>query len=163
MEKLLNGEGDLFYDVSYTEERAKHILFPDEPMGHEYYYLYSSEDNTSIASGDFASMNGKTVGVTRGTTTLDMLKLWCKKKNVAFNIIEYTEIPAKEDDLLAGKIDLDLEVSMLARHNLSAVEKIGSSAYYLVANKKRPDLIDDINSAMDKVLNNDIYYFSGRT
>jgi len=160
LEKLLNGEADLFYDVSYTEERAKHILFPDEPMGHEYYYLYSSEDNTSIASGDFASMNGKTVGVTRGTTTLDMLKLWCKKKNVAFNIVEYTEIPAKEDDLLAGKIDLDLEVSMLARRNLSAVEKIGSSAYYLVANKKRPDLIDDINSAMDKVLNNDIYYFS---
>ena len=30
--KLLAGEVDLFYDVSYTEDRAKEILFPDEPV-----------------------------------------------------------------------------------------------------------------------------------
>ena len=40
--RLLAGDVDLLYDVSYTEERAKEILFPDEPMGHEYYYLYAS-------------------------------------------------------------------------------------------------------------------------
>ena len=36
---LLSGEADLFYDISYTEERTKDILFPAEPMGSEYYYL----------------------------------------------------------------------------------------------------------------------------
>ena len=50
--KLLAGETDLFYDVSYTEERAKVILFPNEPMAYEYYYLYSSAENTSITPGD---------------------------------------------------------------------------------------------------------------
>jgi len=157
---LLAGKVDLFYDVSYTEERSKVILFPDEPMGFEYYYLYSSEDDTSISSGDYASMNGKTVGVTSGTNMIDILKQWCKKKNVEFKLVEYDNIPEKEADLLAGKINLDLEVSMLAKSNLSAVEKIGSSAYYLVANKERPDLIEDINSAMEKVLNNDLYFFT---
>jgi PAS domain S-box-containing protein len=160
MENLLAGKVDLFYDVSYTEERAKEILFPDEPMGFEYYYLYASKENTAITSVDIDSIRGKTVGVTAGTTLIDLLKQWSTKKKVDLNLVEYDSIPKKEADLLAGKIDLDLEVSMLAINELSAVEKIGSSAYYLVANKERPDLIEDINSAMEKVLNNDLYFFS---
>ncbi len=160
VEKLLAGEVDLFYDLSYTEERAKVILYPDEAMGNEYYYLYALDNNTSVTPGNFASMNGKTVGVTSGTITTDLLKQWCQKKSVDLKIIEYDSIPEKEADLRAGKIDLDLEVSMMVKRDLSAIEKIGTSAYYLVANKNRPDLIDDINSALDKVLGNDIYYLT---
>ena len=157
---LLAGKVDLIYEISYTPERAKEILFPNAPMAYEYYYLYSSADNASITPGDYKSMNGKTVGVTAGTILADLLKQWSKKKNVAFKIIEYEDIPKKEADLLAGKIDLDLEVSALAKRNLSAVEKIGESAYYLVAAKSRPDLVADMNSAVEKVLNNDLFYFS---
>ncbi|MBR4467108.1 MAG: transporter substrate-binding domain-containing protein, partial [Clostridia bacterium] len=157
---LLAGEVDLIYEISYTEERAKEMLFPDEPMGVEYYYLYASEENTSITSSDIDSIRGKKVGVTAGTTLIDILKQWCAKKNVEVSLVEYDDIPEKEADLLAGKIDLDLEVSMLAINRLSAVEKIGSSAYYLAANKERPDLIEDINSATEKVLNNDLYFFT---
>ena len=121
LNKLLSGEVDLFYDVSYTEERAKEILFPDEPMGFEYYYLYTSEKNTSINSGDIESIRDKTVGVTSGTVLVDLLKKWFAKKNVELKIVEYDDISKKEADLLAGKIDLDLEVSMLATENLSAI------------------------------------------
>jgi len=160
IKKLLAGEVDLIYEISYTEERAKEMLFPDEPMGAEYYYLYASEENTSIFSGNVDSIRGKTVGITAGTMMADLLKQWCRKKNVELNLVEYDNIPEKEADLLAGKIDLDLEVSMLAINKLSAVEKVGSSAYYLVANKERPDLVEDINSAMEKVLNNDLYFFT---
>ena len=161
VEKLLSGEADLFYDISYTEERAKLILYPNEPMGSEYYYLYTTQDNATITPGDYAAMNGKTVGATSGTTvTIEALKQWCKSRNVELTIVEYDEIPQKEADLYAGKIDLDLEVSMLAKHSLSAVEKVGSSDYYLVANKERPDLIDDINGAMEKILTNDLNYFT---
>ena len=160
LNKLLAGEVDLFYEISHTEERAKIILFPDEPMGHEFYYLYALKGNTSITPDDFQSMNGKKVGVTRGTMQIELLKQWCQKKNVDLDIIEYELEAQKEADLYAGKIDLDLEVSILAKHDFSAVERIGSSAYYLVANKERPDLIDDIDTTMEKILNNDLYYFT---
>ena len=49
---LRAGEVDIIYEISYTEERAKEMLFPDEPMGHEYYYLYSTAENTSITPDD---------------------------------------------------------------------------------------------------------------
>jgi len=160
LNKLFAGEVDLFYEISHTEERAKIILFPDEPMGHEFYYLYALSGNRSITPDDYQSMNGKKVGVTRGTMQIELLKQWCQKKNVDLEIIEYDLEAQKEADLYAGKIDLDLEVSILAKHDFSAVERIGSSAYYLVANKKRPDLIDDIDTTMEKILNNDLYYFT---
>ena len=160
LQKLISGEVDLAYDISYTEERAQKILFPDEAMGTEYYFLYSSAGNKSIAPGDHAAINGKTIGITSGTMMLDILNEWCRKNNVQINIREYKNIPDKEAALYAGKIDLDLEISMLAKHNLSAIEKIGSSAYYLAANKKRTDLIDDINSALDRILTNDLNYFT---
>ena len=157
---LRAGKVDLIYEISYTPERAKEMLFPTEPMGYEYYYLYASDKNTSITSGDYKSMNGKKVGITSGTILTDLLKRWCKKKNVDLIFVEYEVISKKEADLHAGRIDLDLEVSSLAKHDLSAVEKIGADAYYLVAGKDRPDLIDDINTATEKVLNNDLFYFT---
>ena len=160
MRMVLAGEADLAYEISYTEERAKSFLFPNEPMGHEYYYLYSSAENASIVPDDEASLDGRTVGVTSGTMLSDLLKEWCRRRKIDLDIVEYESIPRKEADLLAGKIDLDLELSMLAKSNLSAVEKVGSSAYYLVANRNRQDLIDDINLATDMVLNNDLFYFS---
>ena len=157
---LRAGKVDLIYEISPTPERAKEMLFPTEPMGYEYYYLYTTERNTSIAAGDYNSMHGKKVGVTKGTILPELLKQWCKKKKVTFEIVEYEDISAKEADLHAGKIDLDLEVSTLAKSDLSAVEKIGADAYYLVAGKDRPDLIADINAAVEKVLGNDLFYFS---
>ena len=158
--QLLEGEADLFYEISYTDERTQFILYPDEPMGFEYYYLYSAGDNASIVPDDYSTLQGRTAGVTAGTMQIDLLKQWCAKKNVDLQLVEYVEIPRKEADLAAGKIDLDLEVSMVAQSGLSAVEKIGSSAYYLVAAKGRPDLVADINFAMEKVLGNDPYFFS---
>ncbi|MBO4304921.1 MAG: transporter substrate-binding domain-containing protein, partial [Lentisphaeria bacterium] len=160
LNKLLSGEVDLAYDISYTEERARKILFPNQPMGTEFYFLYASAANKSITSGDYAAMNGKTVGITGGTMMIDLLNDWAKRTNVKFKILEYQNISDKEAALYAGKIDLDLEISMLAKHNLSAIEKIGSATYYLAANKARQDLIDDINSALDKILTNDLNYFN---
>ena len=157
---LLAGEADLIYDISYTEERAKQMLFPDEPMGREYYYLYAAVGNDSIVPDDHSTLAGRTVGVTSGTILAGLLRQWAEKKNVDFKIVEYEEIAEKEADLLAGRIDLDLELSMLAKPGFSPVEKIGSSVYYLVANKDRPDLVDDINFAMERVLNNDPFFFS---
>ena len=160
MNKLLSGEADLFYEVSRTEEREKLMLFPDEPMGFEYYYLYASEDNTDIAPDDYESLQGKRVGVTVGTMQIELLRRWCEKKGVRLEFVEYTDLPVKEADLEAGKIDLDYEVSMMAPSHFSAVEKVGSSAYFLAVGKNRPDLARDIDAAMDKVLYNDMYFFT---
>lgn len=79
---LLAGEADLIYEISYTKERAKQMLFPDEPMGREYYYLYAAEGNDSIEPGDYSTLAGRTVGVTSGTILVDLLRQWAEKRKV---------------------------------------------------------------------------------
>ena len=49
MEMLRDGRIDLLSDVSYTEERARDMLFTSVPMGSEVYYLYVRADGTDIS------------------------------------------------------------------------------------------------------------------
>ena len=157
---LLNGDIDLFYDVSYSPERANQILYPGVPMGMEEYYLYCLPNNDQIHVMDYSSYAGKKVGVTAGTYQIDCIKNWAKKNNISFEIVEYDSISDKEADLQAGKIDFDFELSMLANRDYSAIEKIDQSEYYLVANINRTDILEDINSACSKITSIDRNYFN---
>ena len=51
-EKLKNGEIDIMGDISYTEDRAEEMLFSDEPMGEEKYYLYADLSRADISASD---------------------------------------------------------------------------------------------------------------
>ena len=66
-EKLVAGEIDLLSDVSYTEERAKKILYSAEGMGTEDYHVFISPSNTEIRPDDFSTLNGKRVGVNKNS------------------------------------------------------------------------------------------------
>ena len=41
--------------LSYTDERAKTMLFSDLPMGEEKYYLYADLANSDISASDISS------------------------------------------------------------------------------------------------------------
>ena len=49
-EKLENGEIDIMGGISYTEDRAEEMLFSDEPMGEEKYYLYADLSRADISA-----------------------------------------------------------------------------------------------------------------
>ena len=55
VEKLQKGEIDLMSALSYTDERAKTMLFSDQPMGEEKYYLYADLANTDISVSDLST------------------------------------------------------------------------------------------------------------
>lgn len=159
LQKLLAGDLDLAYDVSYTPERAKLVLFPDSPMGAEEYYLYA-DSRTKILSGDYAEIEGKRIGVTSGTVQINYLKQWCARKGIDVTLVEFGSVPDKEAALIAGDIDLELEISMLTDRRFFSIEQIASNNYFLVANKSRQDLIEDINRAYTRIIGIDRYYFS---
>ena len=59
LQMLVEGKIDLMSDVSYTEERAKNMLFPDYSMGSEEYYLFVAPGSQEILSSDPSTLNGK--------------------------------------------------------------------------------------------------------
>ena len=159
LQKLKDGEIDLMSDVSYTEERTKDMLYTSIPMGTEAYYVFVSPDNKEITSDNITSLNGKRVGVAKNSIQKDIFIKWSEKHGIKTNI---TELSITSDDLLkklGSEFDAVVTMDVYGTHETAApVCKIGSSDYYFAVNKSRPDILDELDSALNKIQDEDKYY-----
>ena len=154
MEMLIAGEIDLLNDVSYTDERTELMLFSSFPMGAEEYFLYAAPDSQAYSKDDLSSFNGTRVGVNKGSIQVGLFREWAKKNAVQAEVIELT---CSEYESLAmldrGEIDLYLTLDYYGgdvRHHVPLC-KVGSSDIFFVVNKFRPDLLDELNMAMNRI------------
>ena len=85
---LKEGKIDLMSDVSYAEDRTEYMLYSSIPMGEELYYLYISPNNKEISADDFSTLNGKKVGITRGSVQRGQFLDWAEAHNVSAEILD---------------------------------------------------------------------------
>ena len=104
-DKLENGEIDIMGDISYTDERAQKMLFPDEPMGEEKYILYADLSDMDIETSDFKSLDGKRVGVLLGTEPEIMLTEWENKNGIHTEHVNVNNNDDVEKKLANHEID----------------------------------------------------------
>ena len=149
-DKLENGEIDIMGDISYTDERAQKMLFPDEPMGEEKYILYADLSDTDIGMSDFSSMDGKRVGVLMGTEPEIMLTEWENKNGVHTEHVNVNSDDDVEKKLANHEIDcfVSLEESIWSEQGISSVTTIGKSGIYFAINKERSDIKTELDWAM---------------
>lgn len=154
------GEIDLMSDVSYTPEREERMLFPSLPMGTEEYYLFISPGNREIKADAPETLNGKKVGVNRGSIQEDYYLEWAKKNNVQAELAEQTCGTEESMAMLEnGKLDAFVTVDSFINTDLAVpVYKIGSSDFFFAVNKERPDLLEDLNFAMNRLQDENRYY-----
>lgn len=159
MEKLKKGEIDLMSDVSYTEERTNDMLFTSIPMGTEIYYIFTSTRNKDISSKDVTTLNGKRIGVTLGSVQKDFLLEWEKTHGVTAQIVEMNcdeEEAFKElDKSVDAVVTMDTYGSAA---NVLPICKIGTSEFYFAVSKKRPDLRDELDAALNSIQDENKYY-----
>ena len=159
-EKLKNGEIDIMGDISYTPDRAEEMLFSDEPMGEEKYYLYADLSREDITASDFKTLNGKKVGVLMGTEPEVMLTEWEEKydlKTQHVNIANNTDVKQK---LANHEINcfVSLEESFWAEFGISTITRVGSSGIYYAINKDRADIKEELDYAMRTLEDADPFY-----
>ena len=149
-DKLENGEIDIMGDISYSDERAQKMLFPDEPMGEEKYILYADLSDTDIGTSDFKSMDGKRVGVLMGTEPEIMLTEWENKNGIHTEHVNVNNNDDVEKKLANHEIDafVSLEESIWSEQGISSVTTIGKSGIYFVINKERSDIKTELDWAM---------------
>ena len=159
MDKLKKGEIDLMSDVSYTEERTNDMLFTSIPMGTEIYYIFTSTRNKDISSKDVTTLNGKRIGVTLGSVQKDFLLEWEKTHGVTAQIVEMNcdeEEAFKElDKSVDAVVTMDTYGSAA---NVLPICKIGTSEFYFAVSKKRPDLRDELDAALNSIQDENKYY-----
>ena len=149
-EKLENGEIDIMGGISYTEDRAEKMLFSDEPMGEEKYYLYADLSRADISASNFKTLNGKKVGVLMGTEPEVMLTEWEKKYGIKTQHVNISNNEDVQQKLVNHEIDcfVSLEESLWAELGISTITRVGKSSIYYVLNKDRPDLKEELDNAM---------------
>ncbi len=159
MQKLRDGDIDLMGNISYTEERAGDILYASLPMGTEAYYLFVSPGDHGIVMEDVSSLNGKKVGVARGSIQSSLLRDWARTHGADPEIVELSCTEDESIQLLGTQ--LDAFVTMDIRRDAENAEplwKIGSSDYYFAVSRNRPDLLVELNTAMSRLQDENKYY-----
>ena len=149
-EKLENGEIDIMGGISYTEDRAEEMLFSDEPMGEEKYYLYADLSRADISASDFKTLDGKKIGGVMGTEPEVMLTEWEEKYGIKTQHVNISNNEDVKQKLANHEIDcfVSLEESYWAELGISTITRVGKSSIYYVLNKDRSDLKEELDNAM---------------
>ena len=160
LQMLITGEIDLMSDVSFTDERAETMLFSSLPMGAEEYYIFISPNNEEINRDDLSTFDGKKVGVNKESVQAGFFREWAETNGVQAELIEMTEDLDESLDMLnQGDIDMYVILDGYIDARLALpLCKVGSSNFFFVVNKSRPDLLTELNAAMNRIQEEDHNY-----
>lgn len=160
LKKLQNGEIDLMSSLSYTDERAKTMLFSDLPMGEEKYYLYADLANSDISASDISSLNGQSIAMMENSVQTTQFYDWEKKYNVKTKHVFVNSMDSAMEMFAKHEIQgvISTETSIWVNTGLSAVFTTGGSEIYYGINKNRPDLKEKLDSAMRAMENDKPFY-----
>ena len=160
LKKLQNGEIDLMSSLSYTDERAKTMLFSDLPMGEEKYYLYADLTNSDISASDISSLNGQSVAMMENSVQTTQFSDWEKKYNVKTKHVFVNSMDQAKEMFAKHEIQgvISTETSIWVSTGLSAVFTTGGSEIYYGINKNRPDLKEELDRVMRAMENDKPFY-----
>ena len=150
LEKLQNGEIDLMAALSYTDERAKTMLFSELPMGTEKYYLYADLTDEDISAFDLSTLNGKRIVVMEKSVQATQFSEWEKEHNIKTQHVNMDSFEKAKEMAQKHEIDGVITTETLAwvEAGMSAVAQIGGSDIYYGINSKRSDLKEELDNAM---------------
>ena len=153
LKMMQEGKLDLMSGVSYTEERAKTMLFSELPMGQEKYYLYADLVHSDVSASDLTTLNGKRVGLLDGSIHATQFYTWEAEHGLHLQYVPISGLEDAIEKLKQGEIDclVSAETPQLVDIGMSAIATTGGSNIYFVINKKRPDLKQELDNAMRKM------------
>ena len=160
VEMLQNGEIDLMSALSYTDERAETMLFSDQPMGEEKYYLYVDLTNTDISVADLSTLNGKSIAMMEKSVQTTQFCDWEEKHNVHTKHVFVDSIDQAKELIAKNEIVgvISTETPIWVEAGMSALITVGESGIYYGINKERPDLKEELDSAMRSMENDKPFY-----
>ena len=160
MSMLKKGQIDLLGGISYAEERSTSMLFSALPMGEDRYYLYVNPSNTDISASNLTTLNEKRIGMMPDTLSAEMFHEWEKSHGVNTQQVDIIDVDDIRQKLKNHEIDGFVlnESPQWERDNISPALLIGGSYNYFAVSKKRPDLKEELDQAMQKIERENPFY-----
>lgn len=160
LDMLADGEIDILGNVSYTPERAESIDYSTYAAGTERYWIYTREDHTDLMDGDPKQMNGCRIGVADGSYQKELLKKWLDSNQIQAEVVVCKGYDEMIEKLDADELDALVIPVLSVNSDFIAIANIGASDCYFGVSKSRPDLLKELNSAMEEINNTETDYSS---
>ena len=160
VKKLQDGEIDLMSALSYTDERAETMLFSDQPMGKEKYYLYADLANSDVSVSDLSTLNGKSIAMMENSVQTTQFCEWEKRYHIKTNHVFVDSIDQAKGMFKKHELQgvISTETSIWVDNGLSSIVTTGGSEIYYGINKKRPELKEELDNAMRSMENDKPFY-----
>mgnify|MGYP004545419983 FL=1 len=160
LDMLEDGEIDILGSVSHTPERAEAIDFSTYAEGTESYWIYTREDHADLAEGDLKQMNGCRIGVADGSYQKELLEKWLDNNQIQAEVIACKGYDEMIEKLDADELDALVVPALSVNSDFIAIANIGASDCYFGVSKSRPDLLKELNSALEEINNTETDYSS---
>ena len=160
LDMLADGEIDILGSVSYTPERAESIDFSTYAEGTERYWIYTREDHTNLTNDDPKQMNGCRIGAADGSYQKELLEKWLDSNQIQAEVVVCKGYDEMIEKLDADELDALVIPVLSVNSDFIAIANIGASDCYFGVSKSRPDLLKELNSAMEEINNTETDYSS---
>ena len=157
-EMLVNGDIDLFGNVSYKPERAELFDFASYPQGKDTYLLYTTKKHMKLISGNIQQMNGCKIGVTVGSFQEGLLMDWMENNHIQAEVVKFDGYDALMSALDAGELDAIATPDLSSSYDYLPIINIGFSDYYFAVSKTRPDILAELNEALYEIQSSELDY-----
>lgn len=160
LEKLQRGELDMLNGISYTPERAQHVLFSSMPMGREKYYLYADIEKTGLSPSKLYLLEGKGVSMMANSMMEAAFSNWEKQQGLHTKHVFGSNMEERKRLVAQGAVEAVVATELLPmkQEGLSAVTPVGGSDIYFAINKNRPDLKAELDEAMRRIEQDKPFY-----
>ncbi len=158
MNMLRNGEIDIMPYAGLSNERRQEFALSEQSIGNVQYVLFVSSESDDIYYEDFDSLEGRTIGVQKGSSSIEYLQNYAAMNGFSYKVKEYDYHQDGVDALMSGEIDVLTCEQMGAHPNIRIVGHFGSAPLYLMCSRKSADLMNDINYAMNQIYSREAYF-----
>lgn len=154
LQKLETGEIDLVNNVNRTSEREEHFAFSALPSGENCAYLITRPNNKSVGFDDFSSFGTIKIGLSQKSIFSQPFIKLCQEHNCAPNIIWYNSNEAVVHAYESNQVDA-MVIASTNKMDFHLLTKFFPHSYYIALPKNKPELLKELNCAMESLRTSD--------
>ena len=156
LSEMIDGKYDLMGGMFYFDGYEKMFNYPAYLMGTNYSLLIYHQDDDTIKSFDYTTLNGKRIGVLRKATgKIARLEKFLDFNNLDCTLVYYDDEDGYENCLARGEVDLLYGSDVYMKNGYNVAVKLESDPYYLVTALGEPELCAQLSEAMEQIYSAD--------
>ena len=154
-QQLTQGNLDIIGDVAKTDARLEKYTYCDYPSCYSRLLMVCRYDDDRFAYNDYPSFNGIKVAISPSSFRRAMVN----RRGAQYHFsVQFLEYPTDKEMLRAldmGEADVAVFSDAMISGKYKIISKWEPAAQYFIVNKKRADLLHDMNAAMDQIQSSD--------